>query len=101
VHSTAAPACSLTVIAWRLGTLSRADLWWRYLEVGGNLPLSALAAYLSGTAAWPATEHNAVAHALNEDLWDMGYPSLAPYRELEDDRRTASSRVVEELTDRT
>ncbi|MGY1696777.1 hypothetical protein ACI780_17910 [Geodermatophilus sp. SYSU D00814] len=38
--------------------------------------------YLAGTTAWPAFEHNALAQVLNENLWDLGHPSLAPYRQL-------------------
>jgi len=74
------PACRLTVLAWRLGALSLTDLWWRYVALGGNCKHDALAAYLAGNAEWPDIEHNTVAHALNECLWDAGYSSLAPYR---------------------
>jgi hypothetical protein len=73
-------ACPLTVFAWRLGALPLSELWWRYIELGGNRPQAALAAYLAGATEWPATEHNALAHGLNECLWDAGCSSLAPYR---------------------
>lgn len=73
-------ACPLTVIAWRLGALPLSDLWWRYITVGGNQAQAALTAYLAGTTMWSAAEHNALAHALNECLWDKGCASLAPYR---------------------
>jgi hypothetical protein len=73
-------SCGLTDIAWRLADLTPADLWGRYLGLGGTRPLDALGAYLQHTTAWPAAEHNPLAHALNERLWDLGCPSLAPYR---------------------
>jgi hypothetical protein len=44
-------------------------------------PQTALAGYLSGAAAWPDMEHNVLAHALDENLWDLELPSLAHYRE--------------------
>jgi len=65
---------------------SRPDLWWRYTELGGNRPRAALVEYLAGTTAWTASEHNTLAQALNEDPWELGHPSLAPYRELVGDR---------------
>ncbi|WP_448640862.1 hypothetical protein [Geodermatophilus sp. URMC 63] len=88
-----APACPLTVIAWRLGALTVTDLWWRYAELGGNRPRAALVEYLAGIAAWPASEHNALIHALNECLWDLGHPSMAPYRELPNARPSTASQT--------
>jgi hypothetical protein len=57
------------------------ELWGRYLCLGGRHPQSALADYLSGAAVWSDAEHNVLAQALNEGLWDTGLPSLAPQRE--------------------
>lgn len=74
------PVCPLTLAAWRLGGLSLSDLWGRYLGLGGDRPKPALAAYLDGAARWPDTEHNVLAQTLNEGLWDLGLPSLAPQR---------------------
>jgi hypothetical protein len=91
VHASPAPACALTVIAWRLGALTATDLWWRYLELGGSRPRAALVEYLAGTAAWTPSEHNTLVQALNECLWDLGHPSLAPYRELQRQRRPVVS----------
>ena len=86
-----APACPLTFLAWRLGALTVAELWWRYTELGGNQPRAALVEYLAGSIPWSASEHNVLVQALNECLWDLGHPSLAPQRELADDRRSAAS----------
>ena len=88
-----APVCPLTVIAWRLVGLTAPDLWWRYTGLGGNRPRAALVEYLAGTTAWPAVEHNVLAQALNECLWDLGHPSLAPYREVPAQRRWATSDI--------
>jgi hypothetical protein len=84
VLASTAPVCPLTVLAWRLEALSLTDLWWRYAGMGGNHRQSSLGAYLAGTAEWTPTEHNVLAHALNENLWAVGCPSLAPYRDRED-----------------
>lgn len=77
------PVCPLTLAAWRLSGLTLSDLWGRYLGLGGRLPQTALVGYLDGAAAWPDMEHNVLAQALNENLWDLGLPSLAPPREPE------------------
>ncbi|MGY1641261.1 hypothetical protein ACI782_09035 [Geodermatophilus sp. SYSU D00703] len=80
-----APACPLTVIAWRLGGLTLEDLWLDPVALGGMSSRTALADYLRGTATWPVTAHNILAHTLNETLWELGCPSLAPYRNPWDD----------------
>ena len=87
VHT--ALVCLLTLTAWRLGGLTLSDLWWRYVVLGGSHLQKELAAYLDGTAVWPDTEHNVLAHTINESLWDLGVPSLAPYREGEPATRDA------------
>jgi hypothetical protein len=76
----ARPICPLTACAWRLGSLTQADLWGKYLTLGGTAHRDGLTDYLTGTAAWPAREHNILAHTLNEHLWDLGLPELAPMR---------------------
>ena len=89
------PACAspLTVIAWRLGELNVTELWWRYTMLGGNRPRAALIAYLAGTAAWPAPDQNTLAQALNERLWDLGHPSVAPYRELREEQHWVAAPI--------
>jgi hypothetical protein len=57
-------------------------VWGHYLELGGTADRAALAEYLHGASAWPALDHNVLAQALNEHLWDLGIPSLAPLRAL-------------------
>ena len=84
------PVCPLTLAAWRLGGLSLGALWERYLGLGGCHGQTALAAYLDGTAVWPDGEHNVLSQALNENLCDLGLPSLAPHREPEEAARDAA-----------
>jgi hypothetical protein len=72
--------CPLTVWAWRLGSLAQADLWQRYIDLGGSAGPGEVADYLWGSAVWPAGEHNILAQALNERLWGVGLSSLAPVR---------------------
>ena len=88
-----APACPLTIIAWRLSSLTVTDLWWRYIALGGNQPRSATASYLAGGTTWPVPDHNALAQALNEALWELDHASLAPYRELPDRRPRRASHL--------
>jgi hypothetical protein len=104
-----ARACELTLIAWRLGALSRTELWCRYIGLGGNHPLGAFGDLLDGTAQWPAGEHNVLAQVLNERLWDVGCGMWdvgcgmwdvgcgmyqpGPHRQPEDDRRSISSQA--------
>jgi hypothetical protein len=99
VHVSTGRTCPLTVIAWRLGALPLAELWWRYVGLGGNLQRDALVDYLSGTASWPAFEHNVLAHVLNERLWELGCPSLAPNRTSDDHRRGVGSQAERGLRD--
>ena len=87
--SASSAVCPLTLIAWRLGTVPGRELWCHYVALGGNRSWAELVDYLAGTTAWTHLEHNVLAQALNEDLWDLGYPSLAPYRELPADRGSA------------
>jgi hypothetical protein len=80
VDASFVPACLLTVCAWRLGPLTLEDLWWRYVSLGGTAEPADVADYLQGLVSWPAREHNLLAQALNEGLWEVGLPSLAPVR---------------------
>jgi hypothetical protein len=91
VHTAPAPPCPLTVIAW-LGGLTFNDLWWRHLALGGMSSRAALAGCLLGTTPWPATAHNVLAHSLNEALWELGCPGLAPYRPPGNDPQTGPRR---------
>lgn len=89
VHT--APVCLLTLAAWRLGGLTLGELWESYVVLGGSHLRAELAAYLDDAAAWSPMEHNVLAHTINEGLWDLGVPSLAPYRDAEPVTRDAAS----------
>jgi hypothetical protein len=80
VPAAAAPACGLTLVAWWMVDLTPSELWWRYLALGGNQAPDTLTDYLDAAAEWPAAEHNFLAQALNERLWDLGCPTLVPHR---------------------
>jgi hypothetical protein len=85
----ASAACELTFVAWRMADLTPPELWWRYIGLGGNRAPDALADYLTGTAEWPAFEHNIVAQAINERLWDLECPTLVPHRRPDNHLRGA------------
>jgi hypothetical protein len=87
VPAPTALACGLTLVAWRMADLTPPELWCRYIGLGGNRAPDALADYLAGTADWPACEHNVLAQALNERLWDLGCPTLVPHRHAEGNLR--------------
>lgn len=74
--------CGLTILAWQLGELSLADLWWLYSALGGSAARFELELYLNGLASWSPREHDVLTQALNEQLWDTDQASLAPLRGL-------------------
>jgi hypothetical protein len=63
-----------------MASLRLPDIWCRYVGIGGAEEPAELARYLAGAASWPTEEHNLVAHALNERLWELELPSVAPLR---------------------
>ena len=87
MHSSDSAVCALTLLAWWLGDLTISDLRWRYIGLGGSQLRDGLGDYLAGTMRWSASEHNFLAQALNERLWDLDCPSLAPLREPDPHRR--------------
>jgi len=62
-------------LACRLSGLSLGDLWWRYLEVGGNRSRAELAARLAGTA-WPEADDRFLAVVADEALREVGLPQF-------------------------
>jgi hypothetical protein len=90
VTSPQRPVCLLTLAAWRLAGLTLSDLWGRYIGLGGHQAQTELADYLAAVAAWSDAEHNVLAQTLNEALWDLGLPSLAPPREAKPATRNAA-----------
>jgi len=63
-------------LACRLSGLSLADLWLRYLEVGGSRGRLELEARLGG-ARWPEQENRYLSVVADEALRERGLPRLA------------------------
>jgi hypothetical protein len=59
--------------------LSEADLWLRYLALGGRATLPTLRQYLLGVMAPGATEHDVLAQALNERFRELDLDSPVTY----------------------
>ena len=62
--------CLATGLA--LCNLGQRYFWIRYLALGGSRPYAELLAYIDGDIEWPANEHDAAAHALNEYCNELG-----------------------------
>ena len=56
------------------------DLWLRYFGLGGEADRLELDAYLNDAIALPPSQHDIVAHAINERLNEIA-PPRAPYSE--------------------
>ena len=70
----------LEVARRQLG-VSYMDLWIDYFALGGHLDVDGLTAYLHGDRRPNATDHNLIAHALNELFRDHGQNNPIPYRQ--------------------
>jgi hypothetical protein len=55
------------------------ELWWAYFALGGNATPRTVAGYLNGDAVPGRSDHDVLAHALNERLTDLGQNSPVPY----------------------
>ncbi len=58
------------------------DLWLAYFALGGSSTQAQIEHYVTGTSEPSATEHNLVAHALNERLRDLGFDTPVPYQSI-------------------
>lgn len=74
-----AMATDLLDDARRDASLSIEDLWFRYIEIGGTATLAELSALLSGESFLPASDHDVIAQALNERLWELDRNALVRY----------------------
>ncbi|PRC45917.1 hypothetical protein C6A85_92745, partial [Mycobacterium sp. ITM-2017-0098] len=54
--------------AFEAADISVDDLWLRYFSLGGDAGRFELDAYLNGAIALPPSQHDVVAHAINERL---------------------------------
>ena len=55
------------------------DLWIEYFALGGYLDVNGLTNYLTGTRAATRSDHNLIAHALNETYRDRGQDNPLTY----------------------
>jgi hypothetical protein len=60
--------------------LSVLDLWIAYFAIGGLSDAPTLESYLHGQSTAPNTEHNLIAHALNERFSELNMDTPVPYR---------------------
>ena len=63
----------------RRSQLSVAELWLRYLAIGGSADELELEAYLLGLLNMDTYQHNLIAQALNEFFLDQGEDHLVGY----------------------
>ena len=66
--------------AFEAAHISVDELWLRYFGLGGEAGRFELDAYLNGAIALPPSQHDIVAHAINERLNEIA-PPRAPYSE--------------------
>jgi hypothetical protein len=59
--------------------LSVEQLWVRYVEIGGTNGCAMLEAYLEGFLEPSPSEHDLIAHALNERMWELGQNPVVRY----------------------
>jgi hypothetical protein len=64
--------------AFEAADISVDELWLRYFSLGGDAGRFELDAYLNGAIALPPSQHDIVAHAINERLNEIA-PPRAPY----------------------
>ena len=60
--------------------VSYMDLWIDYFALGGSLDIDALTGYLHGDRHPNPTDHNLIAHALNELFRDRGQNNPIAYQ---------------------
>ena len=67
---------------WDLSGLTLADLWLRYLALGGTVSPEQLDAYVDGHPCPDSYQHNMIAQALNEHFCDLGQNHPVGYRDI-------------------
>ena len=65
--------------ACRRGQLDVAQLWFRFIALGGDADPLEMEAYLLGLMPLDDLQHDILAHALNERLAELGLPRDVPY----------------------
>jgi hypothetical protein len=67
---------------WDLSGLTLAELWLRYLALGGTASKARVAAYASGLARPDSYQHNMIAQAINEHFTDLGEDHPVSYQDI-------------------
>jgi len=65
---------------WDLSRLPLADLWLRYLALGGTVNRAQVAAYTRGRVPPDSYQHNLIAQAINECLTEQGVDHPVSYQ---------------------
>ncbi len=72
------PESTIDTYRQQAGMTSEA-LWWAYFALGGNATPNAVDRFLSGHTRPGRTDHDLLAHAINEQLTQLGQNSPVPY----------------------
>jgi hypothetical protein len=75
------PAGSVLEDGRKAAGLTHGELWLRYFELGGMGTALQLEAILYGALIATASDHDVIAHALNERFVEMGGNHPVPYYE--------------------
>jgi hypothetical protein len=67
---------------WDLSGLTLAQLWLRYLALGGSASPAQVAAYARGQLRPDRYQHNMIAHAINEHFTDRGEDHPVSYQNI-------------------
>ena len=67
---------------WDLSGLPLAELWLRYLAMGGTASPTLVAAYTRGQLHPDAYQHNMIAQAINEHFSDLGEDHPVSYQDI-------------------
>ncbi|MBV9095553.1 MAG: hypothetical protein JO132_17055 [Streptosporangiaceae bacterium] len=67
---------------WDLSGLTLAELWLRYLALGGTASKTRVAAYAGGLLRPDSYQHNMIAQAINERFTDLGEDHPVSYQDI-------------------
>jgi hypothetical protein len=67
---------------WDLSGLTLAELWLRYLALGGTASQARVGAYARGRPRPDSHQHNIIAQAINEHFIDHGQDHPVSYQDI-------------------
>jgi hypothetical protein len=67
---------------WDLSGLTLAELWLRYLAVGGTASRARVEAYARGLLCPDSHQHNMIAQAINESFIELGEDHSVSYQDI-------------------